>query len=443
MRFMLIALISFLMLAVALGIDPGPAPGLNLKNAMLYLIVLMLVLRITLDRRYRIQMPSIPLVFLTLIGYAVLTYAIVVLVIDYPRYNWLRNGILLKNSLVDQMMFFLVFFYGLRSSEEAVQVLKIVLACWAVTHIAAVLSSVGIVQIGRIEAGEDGRVQGFVGEPNQYGAFCALSLAATASVIFVTRGFWRVFWIAATVVSALALVMTVSRGALVGAAFAACVGFYLFRRYVPTRKLFAFTGWAVLCASAVIAIASSLGFGKLLAARLLGGARMAGDFEGISSGRTLIWSNALSVMWEQPITLLTGYGWQMYYAMPFRLAAHNYYLVSWFNLGLVGLTCVVLLLVLPMRYARMAALQAPDDVRPLLIGYVIGTLALAASVFFVELYAPWLYFWAYTGVMMRLAVNTLEGQDATVAVPARRRAAARPRRDAHGWSGASAPRSIR
>ena len=110
MRFMLIALISFLMLAVALGIDPGPAPGLNLKNAMLYLIVLMLVLRITLDRRYRIQMPSIPLVFLTLIGYAVLTYAIVVLVIDYPRYNWLRNGILLKNSLVDQMMFFLVFF---------------------------------------------------------------------------------------------------------------------------------------------------------------------------------------------------------------------------------------------------------------------------------------------------------------------------------------------
>ena len=39
MRFMLIALIGFLMLAIALGFDPGPLPGLNVKNAMLYLIM--------------------------------------------------------------------------------------------------------------------------------------------------------------------------------------------------------------------------------------------------------------------------------------------------------------------------------------------------------------------------------------------------------------------
>jgi O-antigen ligase len=443
MRFMLIALIGFLMLAVALGIDPGPLPGLNLKNAMLYLMMLVLLLRVTLDRRYRVQMPSIPLVFMVLIGYAALTYAVVVLVIHYPRYDWLRMGILLKNSLFDQMIFFLVFFYGLRSTEEAVQVLKIVMACWAVTHVAAVLSALGIMNVGRIEPDAGGRVQGLVGEPNQYGAFCALSLAATASVIFVTRGFWRMFWIGATAMSALALIMTVSRGAFVGAAVAACAGLYLFRRYVPTRKLFAFAGWCFLALTGVVALATAAGFGKLLTGRLLGGARVAGDVEGLSSGRTRIWAYAISVMWEQPITLLTGYGWQMYVNMPFRLATHNHYLASFFNLGLVGVTCAVLLLVLPIRYARKAALRADDNVRPLLIGYVIATIALAASVFFVDLYNPWNYFWAYTGVMMRIAINTIEGRDATVAVPARRRATLRAERDAHGWNNASAQRSVR
>lgn len=442
MKFMLIALIGFLMLAVALGIDPGPLPGLNLKNALLYVIMLVLLLRVTLDRRYRIQMPSIPMVFIVLIIYAMAMYAMVVMVIHYPGYDWLRNGILLKNTLVDQMMFFLVFFYGLRSDEEAVQVLKIVLACWAVTHIAAVLSALGIMEIGRIEPDGDGRVQGLVGEPNQYGAFCALSLAATASLIFVTRGFWRLFWVAATAVSALALVMTVSRGAFVGAAVAACMGLYLFRRYVPPRKLFAFAGWCVLSAAGIVAIATAAGFGKLLVDRWLGGARVASDVQGISSGRTLVWAKALSVMWEQPITLLTGYGWQMYVEMPFRQATHNHYLATWFNLGLLGVTCAVLLLVLPIRYARRAALRADDHVRPLLIGYVIAAMALAVSVFFVDLYAPWLYFWAYTGVIMRIAINAIEGRDA-VAMPARGRATLRAQRDAHGWSGAPAQRSFR
>ena len=73
---------------------------------------------------------------------------------------------------------------------------------------------------------------------------------------------------------------------------------------------------------------------------------------------------------------------------------------------------------------------------------VIAAMALAASVFFVELYAPWLYFWAYTGVVMRLAVNTIEGRD-MAAVPARGRATLGARRDAHGWSSASAHRSLK
>ncbi len=64
---------------------------------MLYLIVLGLMLRMTLDRSYRIQLPGVPILFGILIGYAVLTYLAIVLVIDYPRYDPLFTGFQLKN----------------------------------------------------------------------------------------------------------------------------------------------------------------------------------------------------------------------------------------------------------------------------------------------------------------------------------------------------------
>ena len=438
MRYMLITLIGFLTLYMVFAFDPGPAPGLNIKNAMLYVIMLTLLLRVTIDRRYRIQMPAVPVIFIVLIVYAVVSYGTVVLVIHYPRYDWLNNGIYLKNSLFDQMMFFLVFFYGLRSDEEAVQVAKVVLGCWVLSHAMAVLGALGIAQFGRIEQDPDGRVMGLVGEPNQYGAFVALTLPAVASVIMITRGYWRLFWIAATAISALTLVMTVSRGAFVGTIFAIGMGLFMFRRYVPTLKLLKFAGAFVLAAGLVVIVASSLGFGELLYHRMMGGARVSADIEGISSGRTEIWLNAIAVMWQKPITLLTGYGWQMYPAMPFRLGTHNHFLASWFNLGVVGVTCAVLLLVIPIRAARRAAVIADDTARPLLIGFVIGATALSASVFFVDLYMPWHYYWAYTGVMMRLVANAREG---AVTRPAAARVsgqpAARARRDAHGWNAAA------
>src|SRR5262249_83089 len=189
-----------------------------------------------------------------------------------------------------------------------------------------------IVHFGNIERDEDGRVQGLVGEPNQYGAFVALSLPATASLIFVTRGFWRVFWVGAAAISALTLVMTVSRGAFVGTIFATCLGLFMFRRYVPLSKLFAFAGAAVLAAGVIVGIASALGFGELIYGRMLGGARVSADIEGVSSGRTEIWSTAIAAMWHEPVTMLTGFGWHMYAAMPFRLATRNHYLSRWFNL---------------------------------------------------------------------------------------------------------------
>jgi O-antigen ligase len=120
--------------------------------------------------------------------------------------------------------------------------------------------------------------------------------------------------------------------------------------------------------------------------------------------------------------------------MGFKWSPHNYYINIWFNLGLPGLICAVTLLALPIRAAVSAITAVAATTRPVIIGYVIAALAFAISTFFVDLYSPWLDFWAYSGIVLRIAVNAREAvqaQPAPVGVPVSS-GARRP--DNFGWS---------
>ncbi|HEY0939931.1 MAG TPA: O-antigen ligase family protein [Steroidobacter sp.] len=432
MRFLLAALTLFLTLSSVFNWDPGPAPGVKIKNFLLYLLVSGLVFSYAVGRRFKIQLPAINTAFVMLIGYSILTYLAIVLFIDYPRYDVLRSALDLKNRMVDFLVFFLVFFYGVRSEKDAVFVLKCLLLSWIVSHAVAVLDALGYVQIGDIERRGDGRVQGAVGESNQYGAFVALTLPAVVAMAVAVKGWWRWFWIAGAVLTACTLLMTVSRGAFVATLFAVVFGAYLFRRYLSAGKLLR---WGVLTGGALLAIVVmvSIGFGDLLYERVIGQFSTK-DLSGTSSGRTEIWSTAIAVMFEHPLTLLTGFGWNSYWVMPFRYSPHNYYLSQWFNLGLPGLICSVLLLVIPVRTALQSFAAAPTHMRALLAGFVVSTLAFASATFFVDLYGPWIYFWAYTGVTMRLALIARETVSEPVVVD--RPAVATQRPDPYGWIGA-------
>ncbi len=432
MRFLLAALTLFLTLSSVFNWDPGPAPGVKIKNALLYLLVTGLVFNYAVGRKFKIELPGINAAFVVLIGYSILTYLAIVLFIDYPRYDILRSALDLKNRLVDYMLFFLVFFYGVRSEKDAVFVLKCLLLSWIVSHAVAVLDAFGYVQIGDIERRGDGRVQGAVGESNQYGAFVALTLPAAIAMAAAVKGGWRWFWIGGAVLTACTLLMTVSRGAFVATFFAAMLGAYLFRRYLSLGKIFS---WGMMAGGAllVIVLVVSVGFGDLLYERVIGQFSTK-DMGGTSSGRTEIWATAIGMMFQHPLTLLTGFGWNSYWVMPFRYSPHNYYLSQWFNLGLPGLICSVLLLVMPVRTALRSFAAAPVHVRALLAGFVFSTIAYATATFFVDLYVPWIYFWAYAGATMRLAMIARETSLEPVVVD--RPAVATQRPDPYGWIGA-------
>ncbi|WP_129644208.1 O-antigen ligase family protein [Peristeroidobacter agariperforans] len=432
MRYVLAALTLFLTLSSVFNWDPGPAPGVKIKNFLLYMLVMGLVFSYANGHKFKIQLPAMNVAFIALVGYSIFTYLAIVLFIDYPRYDMLTSAFDLKNRAVDYMLFFLVFFYGTRTEKDATFVLKCLLLSWVVSHFVAVLDAFGYVQIGDIERRGDGRVQGAVGESNQYGAFVALTLPAAVAMAVASKGWRRWFWMAAAALTAGTLLMTVSRGAFVATFVATMTGAYLFRRYLSLGKIFS---WGLMAGAAmlVILLIVSLSFGDLLYERVVSGFSTK-DLGGTSSGRTEIWSTAIAMMFQHPQTLLTGFGWNAYWVMPFRYSPHNYYLAQWFNLGLPGLICSVLLLVIPVRTALRSFAVAPVRLRFPLAGFVVATVAYAAATFFVDLYTPWIYFWAYAGVSMRLAMIARE--TALEPVTVKQPASAPQRGDPYGWIGA-------
>lgn len=430
MRFLLVALISLLTLSSVFNWDPGPAPGVKLQNGILYLLALALTLRVSFDRNFRIQLPAIPITFIVLIAYSILSFLAVVFVIEYQHYNAFNNALILK-TLVDQLLFFIVFFYGLRSEEEAIAILKCLLLAFALSHVMAVLDAQGIVRFGDIERREDGRVQGLVGESNQYGAFVAMSLPAIVAISFTTRGIERLFWMVSVIVTAITLLMTVSRGAFVATFIAGACAFLLFRRYAPPGRIAVLALSAVLGVFAIGIAAVALGFGELLYERVVNS--MSSDLGSTSSGRTEIWRNALGTMFESPLTLLTGFGWRAYWSMPFRYSPHNYYLNLWFNLGVIGLASSILLFVLPLKAAKEAIARASAITRPTLMGFIVATIALAVATFFVDLSIPWLYYWAYAGIALRMAVLVGDEAPETAVAPVQTEAVPI---DQFGWKAA-------
>jgi O-antigen ligase len=253
-----------------------------------------------------------------------------------------------------------------------------------------------------------------------------------------TRGIERLFWWGSALVTAITLLMTVSRGAFVATFVASVCAFIMFRRYAPPGRLAMLAIAAVLGALVIGAVTISLGFGELLYERVVNSA--GGDLGSTSSGRTEIWRNALGTMFETPITLLTGFGWRAYWSMAFRYSPHNHYLNLWFNLGVIGLAASILLFALPLKAARAALATASATARPTLMGFIIATIALAVATFFVDLSMPWLYFWAYAGIAMRLAMdaqqNTLRQPELVQPSAPRKSADAQ---DPFGWKAAMRP----
>jgi len=420
----------FLLATDALNWELSVLPGFSFKNLIIYFIGVILVLRMVVGRGSFTAMGQMQGAFVVQIAYAMVTWLIAALLIEYPYYDIVQSGIQLKSGLIDHYIFFLVFLFGVQTSEDALKVIKGLLFGALLANFITILDAAGVISLGfRIR--DDGRTAGAIGESNQYAAFIVLFLPATVAAAVGSRGFQRLFWLGATVIAGMTLVMTGSRGGFVGLAMCCAVGAYLYRHLISYSRV---AGWAFALLILLVLVVSLSPYGNLLAERLAGTGSV--DASTASSGRSDIWATLLAAMFANPITFITGFGWNVYWSMPFQFSPHNHYLALWFNLGLIGLFCGSYLLFSAIGRARRASLRAVPPMRGQLIAFVLGGVGIATAVFFVDLYKPWFYFWMYAGVAMRMVLLAEQSPATQPVASAAMAATRRPsvRRDPYGWA---------
>jgi hypothetical protein len=429
----LLGITSFFLLATeVLRWDLTITTGLSAKNLVIYMLATFLALRMVVGRASINAMGPMQGAFIAQIGYAIITMLVAALIIEYPGYNLIQSGIKLKSSWIDSYIFFLVFLFGVRTAEDGMKVITWMLAGALFANVATMLDTSGLLNLGYRER-LDGRTQGAMGEANQYAAYIILFIPGMVAMAVANRGFMRLAWVGAALLSCMSLAMTASRGGIVGAVLACAIGAYLYRHLVSYNRI---AGWVFGSLVVLVVLLSFSQYGGLLTERVFGQTTSI-DATEASSGRTEIWSDLFAAMIQQPITFITGFGWNVYWSMPFHFSPHNHYFSLWFNLGLVGLFAGCYLLFSAIGRARRASLVAEPVVRRQLIAFVIGATAVCGAVFFVELHNPWMYFWMYTGTVMRMVLCVVPvSQTAPAPVPGRRLRTRGIPRDAYGWAGA-------
>jgi O-antigen ligase len=418
---MFVGLIALLMATDFTGINPGLGPGLSVKNAMLYLGVMVLAFRTALTGGFRLRMPGLHVAWGVWIGYAVLTWLAVSLVFKYNGYEPILSAMALKAELIDYALFCFVVFYGIQSEDDFRFVLRTLMAAIGISSILTLTDLEGLTSLG-MRVGDRGaeadRVFGAFGHANETGSLLSCMLPPLLAISISSRGFLRLFWLGCTAASAAVFILTVSRGSYVAVLIGYPLAAYLLRSLIPPGRIMAWMlgGVAALILGAVIAAIVNPSAVAAIADRVFGIGTM--GISEASSGRSDIWGLALSTMMDSPLTLITGFGWNSWSTMPTVFVLHNTYLDQWFNLGLVGLGAYIGIELLTIIAAKRAAALSSGAMQRDMIAYVFGMIALSIAVFFQNLYTPRPYLWMYAGLVMR-GVVLLTDKAAAQTAPAR------------------------
>jgi O-antigen ligase len=387
-----------------LGLGLNIAPGLSAKNLLLYTAAVLLFLESLWGRAPKFEVRPVQWAFVTLIVYALLSVIIAGPVVQLPNYKAMDSLIQVKGVLLDWTFFFCVFFYGSRSAEDVEALIKAILIAVSFGSLFAIAKVAGLVHIGvdvfGDEVGLSRRVYGVWGHSNETGALVACLLPAYIAVVESSLGLRRLLWIVAMMTSVTMLILTASRGAFTGLFIGSVWGALLCHRYLSLQRTLKWLSTTVAVLVPMLIVVGAQYWHQLVA-RFTG---TSGNVDEMSSGRTDIWSWGIDKMLEAPWTFVSGFGWNSWWSMGFDYIPHNEYLWLWFELGVVGVACMVVILATVTKTALAAARIAQERPRRFLVACVFGTLTLAVTIFFANLWVPWFYLWPYLGVCMRYAM---------------------------------------
>jgi O-antigen ligase len=389
-------------------------PGLSLKNAVLYAAVTFLIFRFVLARNFKVQMGPVLAAQILVIIYAIASWLIVSNFVGYKDYNTVTSGISLKGNLIDLLLYFFLFLYGVTSAKQALSVLKVLLGMFWVVVFICLFDFIEIIDFEPVEPFV-GRMTGLINEANQYGDFLVFILPFFLAAAIHAKWAGKLAWLACALATLGSIVLTGSRAALVGLIVASIAIPITLRASIPMRTV---GRWAAagLGAFGFVLLLASAKYGQYLYERIIGDTYSV-DPVTASSGRTEMWGDIFQRMGSVPTSFLTGFGWDSYDRMGFRWTAHNTYFHYWFELGLIGIIGTIFSLTAILRYARSVIPSSRDEERAYLTAFYFGGTAIIVAAFFGELFQVWPYFWAISGLIMRVTLDTGKSQPKNAIAP--------------------------
>jgi O-antigen ligase len=311
---------------------------------------------------------------------------------------WAQDGGLVSTTALSYVLavsYLLAFAALVRTRRQVVGVLTVIVVGSIVFGLLAFLAYAAGLEVG---GAQEGRTQGFSGDPNYFAIYQVAALpAALVLAARETRPGRRLALAAGVVVIVLSVVSTLSRTGLVALALVVLVTLLapsrLFFRHAGQKALYALT---LALSAGVAALAGS----SELVARVQTILEPGADR---GAGRTDLYRAAVTGWHEHPwlglgagnfqaesLSLLQrtpGVNTEASYASAGRVV-HNAYLELLVELGPVGLALLVLLLVLAARYLLLAARRARAAAEPTLerasYAVLLSLLAFSVSAFFLS-----------------------------------------------------------
>lgn len=410
--------ISFILFAVLLisemlGIKLGVSQGLSAKNILMYVLLTIIGLNAALStNKGENKIGFAHAGFLFLIIYAFISWQLTSVAQPLiPGIDSMSRLTSLKGMLVDHYLFFIIFYYSITTIKDGIWMVKSMLVLIFLTTAITIVDVYDIPDLGiikQMERGSNaGRVQGPLGEPNQYASFLVLFIPSYIGMAYYNRGVKSGFYQLASVLSLVALLLTGSRGGLLGLFGGAVIGARSLRKILNIRQMIATTfkfGIVVLFALTVV----SFKYSHVIMGRLEATTE-AKDATTASAGRLWIWEEGIKVMQGNPLSFITGMGWDTY-AGYVGVVSHNTFLAVLFELGLLGLCAYLAIIRGIYKSVKTASIGSGDEERIVISSFLFGFLSLYISLFFVNLFNPWFFIWAYMGVVMKVShLSTASG----------------------------------
>ena len=145
-------MIAYLLLLIfvsqILGLDVSLAPGLSVKNALLYVTFIVIAIETVVTRRRKLELMPVLVPFAMLVTYAILSWMVIVMIVNYPGYDLVDSLIALKGGPVEQFMVLVIFFYGVEDEQRALWLLRRILWTIIFANIFTVIDSLDIPDLG-------------------------------------------------------------------------------------------------------------------------------------------------------------------------------------------------------------------------------------------------------------------------------------------------------